>query len=120
MQSLVENLLLLSRSERQAPPEKLLIKINYLLNKIVNDLKLVSPEVSFSIECLEETVLFTNPDILTQILRILITNSIFYSPAPAKVTLLFNEEEQSLSVIDKGNGIAKRFAAHFRATLLNR
>ncbi|NLK46067.1 MAG: HAMP domain-containing protein [Treponema sp.] len=112
MQSLVENLLLLSRSERQAPPEKLLIKINYLLNKIVNDLKLVSPEVSFSIECLEETVLFTNPDILTQILRILITNSIFYSPAPAKVTLLFNEEEQSLSVIDKGNGIAKKDLPH--------
>jgi signal transduction histidine kinase len=112
MQSLVENLLLLSRSERQAPPEKLLVKINFMLNKIVTDLKLVSPEVLFSIECPQDAVLFTNPDILTQILRILITNSIFYSPAPAEITLAFEPETNSLSVSDKGNGIAEKDLPH--------
>lgn len=112
MQSLVENLLLLSRSERQAPPEKLLVKISFMLNKIVNDLKLVSPEVQFSIECPQDAVLFTNPDILTQILRILITNSIFYSPAPAQITLAFEPETNALSVSDKGNGIAEKDLPH--------
>lgn len=112
MQSLVENLLLLSRSERQAAPEKFLVKINFMLNKIVKDLKLVSPEVQFSIDCPQDAVLFTNPDILTQILRILITNSIFYSPAPAEITLSFNAQKNSLSVSDKGNGIAEKDLPH--------
>ena len=112
MQSLVENLLLLSRSERQAPPEKLLVKINFMLNKIVTDLKLVSPEVLFSIDCPQDAVLFTNPDILTQILRILITNSIFYSPSPAEITLAFDAGTNSLSVSDTGNGIAAKDLPH--------
>ncbi len=112
MQSLVENLLLLSRSERQAPPEKLLVKISFMLKKIVSDLKIVSPEVNFSIECPEDAVLFTNPDMLTQILRILITNSIFYSPSPAQITLTFDPNKKTLAVADKGNGIAEKDLPH--------
>ena len=112
MQSLVENLLLLSRSERQAPAEKLIIKMKLFLEKIIDDMHFVSPEVQFELVCPEDAVLLTNPDILTQILRILITNSIRYSPAPAFISLCYNSQKKQLSVLDKGHGISAEDLPH--------
>ncbi len=112
MQSLVENLLLLSRSERQAPAEKLIIKMKLFLEKIVDDMHFVSPEVQFELSCPEDAVLNTNPDILTQILRILITNSIRYSPTPAFISLCYDSQKRQLSVVDKGHGISEEDLPH--------
>ncbi len=112
MQSLVENLLLLSRSERQQTSEKLIIKVKIFLEKIIDDMRFVSPEVQFELNCPKDAVLLTNPDILTQILRILITNSIRYSPAPAFVSLGYDSQKNLLSVSDKGHGIAPEDLPH--------
>lgn len=108
MQTLVENLLLLSRSERQKQTEKLLIRLNPLLEKMVSDTQLVSNDVTFEVVCAKEARLFTDPDVLTQVLRILVSNSIAYSPKPAHIVFIFDEKENSLTVKDNGNGIDKK------------
>lgn len=113
MQSLVENLLLLSRSERHTQKcEKLVIRVKPLLEKISADMHMVSPEARFEVTCPADATLFTDPDILTQVLRILVTNSINYSAPPAKVSLEYNAEAKTLTVRDRGCGITKEDLPH--------
>lgn len=112
MQALIENLLLLSRSERQNQPEMLIIRLKPLLKKLIDDQLLIAPEVQFTLECEESATLFTNSDILVQILRILITNSIAYSEKPAKICIKFVPNPKQLLICDKGFGIDAKDIEH--------
>lgn len=112
MHALVENLLLLSRSERKEPAEKLFIKLYPLLKKIIDDMMIVTPDVQFELNCRADERLFTNPEILIQILRIIVSNSISYSKAPARIIFTYRPDTRELITKDFGYGIEEKDLPH--------
>lgn len=112
MQALVENLLLLSRSERNKQIDAVVVKMHPLLFKMCEDIKIVEPDAVCTIDCDENATLMTDPEILTQVLRVLTSNSIKYSPKPAHITLVYKKDEQTLLVKDEGYGISKKDLPH--------
>lgn len=108
MNKLIENLLLLSRGDNNVfatKKEEILLKP--LLKEIVDETLLSHNETSISYICEDSLKINADYNLLKQVLRILIDNSIKYSTTSEEITIEAkqNGSETLVSVMDKGIGI---------------
>lgn len=109
MKKLIDNLLLLARTENgrykiENPVIAEDIDMKNFFTKIKEDFALVSPSTNFTIECKDKDFFNCDRNILSEVMRIVITNSIKYSDGNAEIKLKY--EKGLISETDKGRGIA--------------
>ena len=78
--------------------------LRLFLEDVIQSYRIISPDTEFELDCPEAVSVSTNKNGLLEILRILIKNSIDYSPKPAHIILQWKND--ILSVKDRGNGIS--------------
>ncbi len=110
MKKLIDNLLLLARTDNgryaaDNPINRENIHMLSFFTKVKEDFSIVSPEAVFTIECGENDYFNCDRNILSEVMRIIITNSIKYSDENAKITLKY--EKGVISEADKGRGISQ-------------
>ncbi len=115
MKTLIDNLLLLARTENgrykiDNPLNFEDIDILQFFTKIKHDFSIISPETVFTIECNEHDTFNCDRNIISEVMRIIITNSIKYSETPAKITLKY--EKGVISETDQGRGISSADLEH--------
>lgn len=105
MTTLTENLLQLTRMENDLIPyEEVTLPLNPFLAELIHSYSIISPDTCFVLECPPDASVNTNKNGLQELLRILIKNSIDYSPQPAHITVTW--KNNTLTISDQGNGIA--------------
>ncbi len=115
MHAIIENLLQISRIESgRIKPEFSDVHIKEMYIRVADEFAAVAPSVNFGIVCDEKIVVNTDPEMLHQILTILVSNSIKFSGEECTVTLDAgsNEDGALLRVSDDGPGISKKTLPH--------
>lgn len=115
MHAIIENLLQISRIESgRIKPEFSDVHIKEMYIRVADEFAAVAPSVNFGIVCDEKIVVNTDPEMLHQILTILVSNSIKFSGEECTVTLDAgsNEDGVLLRVSDDGPGISKKTLPH--------
>ena len=116
MKNLVEKLLFLARTDKK----NMLVKpSNFFLNELVEEVaretKVYEIEHEINIGQIEAVSADADRDLLKQVLRIILDNSIKYTPIGGKVTLsCYREEDElcALVVSDNGIGISEEDLPH--------
>ncbi len=108
MTQLIDRLLILARNDDDAGARlhKERIPARAFLQEAADELLLLHPEARVDIRCNADTIV-ADRAALQQVLRILLDNSVKYSPPPAAVTLSAEAGQDGvlLSVSDSGSGI---------------
>lgn len=105
MITMTENLLQLTRMENnKGTYEDEIFSLRPFLEDVIQSYRIISPDTEFELDCPETVSVSINKNGLLEILRILIKNSIDYSPKPAHIILQW--KNNMLSVKDRGNGIS--------------
>lgn len=108
MNRLIENLLLLSRGDNNVfTTKKEEILLCPLLKEVVDETKLSHNQVLISYICEDSLKINGDYNLLKQVLRILIDNSIKYSTTSEEITIEAKQDDDKtlVSIIDKGVGI---------------
>lgn len=112
MQILVENLLLLVRSDNSTLKfEREYFQLDEMAQEIVNDMAMIDEGRHCFIKQIENDVqVCLDYSKVKQTLRIFLDNAIKYTPEGGTITLLVKKEGQELliSIIDTGIGVAKK------------
>ena len=116
MKNLVEKLLFLARTDKK----NMLVKVsNFFLNELVEEVaretKVYEREHEINIGQMEAVSADADRDLLKQVLRIFLDNSIKYTPIGGKVTLSCYREEDGLCALvvsDNGIGISEDDLPH--------
>ena len=115
MHAIIENLLQISRIESgRIKPMVSKVDIKELYSRVADEFSSVAPQAGFEIACDGDCVIDTDPEMLHQILTILVSNSVKFSEGKCTVSLQAgtNEEGVLLRVSDDGPGIAKKTLPH--------
>ena len=115
MHAIIENLLQISRIESgRIKPVVSRVDIKELYNRVADEFASVAPQAGFEIDCNGDCVVESDPEMLHQILTILVSNSVKFSEGKCTVCLQAgtNEEGILLRVSDDGPGIAKKTLPH--------
>ena len=118
MHAIIENLLQISRIESgRIKPLKTEVSVRELFNRVKDEFVSVSPDVKFQIECKDETdtlisdiVLNTDPEMLHQVVTVLVSNSVKFAGASCSIILgakMSHQNEIVLYEIDNGPGISE-------------
>lgn len=109
MTNMVSELLLISRADRGALERKCeRFSVPDLLGEIIEDASVVSPRAILSADAGEMASWTGDREMIKQVFRILVDNSLRYCPPPGSITLTAREEAGGarFSVVDTGQGIA--------------
>ena len=124
MQSIIENLLELSHVENGQFSAKLTnVALKPLFERLVSELQVYAPTAQLKLSFPDAesgfTALFAHADenMLHEVLTILLTNSVRYSPEPALITLAakkidLESNKIEITVTDCGYGISKEALPH--------
>ena len=111
MHAIIENLLQMSRIESgRIKPQLCKTNIKELYNRVAEEFTSVAPKAGFEIVCEDSVCCNTDPEMLHQILTILVSNSVKFSGGECTVSMEAgtNEEGVLLRVSDDGPGISKK------------
>ena len=119
MHTIIENLLQISRVESgRVKPQLCEVDISEIFERVVDEFASVFPEVKFEIktgdEGLENT-LQTDPEMLHQIITVLVSNSVKFAGQKCSVILGAEQREDGglmISEIDDGPGISEETLPH--------
>jgi len=124
MQSIVENLLELSHVENGQFSVKFAnVSVKALFERLASELEVYAPSAKLTINIpvsknnLEELFVYADENMLHEVLTILISNSVRYSPEPALITLAaqkvdLESNKIKITVTDCGYGISKEALPH--------
>ena len=116
MERLVEQLLFLARGDNDSQPvKKEVLDLTALAGEVLREEEMLHPERTFLPHWGEETVLvLADPGLTKQLLRILMDNSLKYSPEEGKIYLRVIQvgEHVRLTVQDEGMGIPPEGIPH--------
>ncbi|MCM3713891.1 HAMP domain-containing histidine kinase [Alkalihalobacillus oceani] len=108
MNKLVERLLLLAKSEQQIL-EVRTINLPELLEEVIRDSVVMNTGHTFMFEKKQEILVEGDLSLIKQVIRIILDNSIKYSPPPGKIAFTSEVEENNavITIKDDGIGISK-------------
>ncbi len=116
MERLVEQLLFLARGDNDSQPvKKEVLDLTVLAGEVLREEEMLHPERSFLPHWGEEPVrVLADPGLVKQLLRILMDNSLKYSPETGKIYLrvLQVQDHVRLTVQDEGMGIPAESIPH--------
>ena len=118
MESVVTNLLQLSRLESGTiKPQNTKVTLVDLLERLQRDTHAWSPDVVFSVDGVDQTLsLTTDADLLYQCMTIIVSNSVKFSPVPAHITIVAENDSSnkvvSVSFTDDGPGFSPEVLPH--------
>ncbi|MCI9267958.1 MAG: HAMP domain-containing histidine kinase [Lawsonibacter sp.] len=109
MERLVEQLLFLARGDNDSQPVKMeRLDLTDLAGEVLREEEMIHPERTFLPRWGEDPVsIYADPGLIKQVLRILMDNSLKYSPAEGRVYLRVSGsgEQVRVTVQDEGMGI---------------
>lgn len=109
MERLVEQLLFLARGDNDSQPVKPeAVDLTDLAGEVLREEEMIHPERTFLPRWEEDPVrIYADPGLIKQVLRILMDNSLKYSPPQGRIYLrvLENQDLVRLTVQDEGMGI---------------
>ena len=110
MERLVEQLLFLARGDNDSQPVKMeTIDLTDLAGEVLREEEMIHPERTFLPRWGEDPVsIYADPGLMKQVLRILMDNSLKYSPEEGKIYLRVTHQQGyvRLTVQDEGMGIS--------------
>ncbi len=116
MERLVEQLLFLARGDNDSQPVKLeTLDLTDLAGEVLREEEMIHPERTFLPRWGEDPVsIYADPGLMKQVLRILMDNSLKYSPPEGRIYLriLENQGYVRLTVQDEGMGIPPEGIPH--------
>ncbi len=116
MERLVEQLLFLARGDNDSQPVKMEpVDLANLAGEVLREEEMIHPERTFLPRWGEDPVrVYADPGLMKQVLRILMDNSLKYSPPEGRVYLrvLENQDHVRLTVQDEGMGIPPEDIPH--------
>ena len=116
MHAIIENLLQISRIESgRIKPQICQVDVAELFARVEGEFSAVAPAVKFEIECPPSVTIETDPEMLHQILTVLVSNSVkFAGPGcQIRLTIVRKEDEHfEISESDDGPGISDEALPH--------
>lgn len=116
MERLVEQLLFLARGDNDSQPVKMeAVDLTALAGEVLREEEMIHPERTFLPRWGEDPVsIYADPGLMKQVLRILMDNSLKYSPPEGRIYLriLENQGYVRLTVQDEGMGIPPEGIPH--------
>ncbi|AOY76121.1 sensor histidine kinase [Clostridium formicaceticum] len=115
MKDLIEKLLFLARTDKNLQAlEKVEFQIKALILEVVKDAKLIDAKHAFQLDVKEDCVFFGDRKSIKQLLRILIDNSIKFTPEGGRIFIRQRRWKKFIviEVEDTGIGIAKEDLPH--------
>ena len=116
MHAIIENLLQISRVESgRIKPQLCIVDVGELFARVEGEFSAVAPEVKFTLECPAPVTIETDPEMLHQILTVLVSNSVKFTGGKCTVKLNASAGEEGKIVIcesDDGPGIAEETLPH--------
>ena len=116
MERLVEQLLFLARGDNDSQPVKMeRLDLAELAGEVLREEEMIHPERTFLPRWGEEPVsIYADPGLIKQVLRILMDNSLKYSPPEGRIYLRVGERQGyvRLTVQDEGMGIQPEGIPH--------
>lgn len=106
MESLIADLLLLSRAHARRSGDQVEVRLSEVVNEQVETLKLLFPQQEFKVDGALEMKHPINPAAFTRIVRNLLENAARYAgEGPIEIVLQETDQEKIVSVKDHGPGI---------------
>lgn len=116
MHAIIENLLQISRVESgRIKPQNCQVDLGELFARVSEEINGVETGVKFEVECQEPLTVETDPEMLHQILTVLVSNSVKFTGGKCTVKLSASAGEEGKIVIcesDDGPGIAEETLPH--------
>ena len=115
MHAIIENLLQISRIESgRIKPQLSEVDIGALFERVSEEFAAVAPEVKFEINCASTLNLQTDPEMLHQILTILVSNSVKFAgeKCNVKLSVLKGHGHLIIEESDDGPGISREALPH--------
>ena len=115
MKALVEQLLFLARGDSEnLPLQKTVIDVCKLGDEIINEARLIDLNHRFKEDYKSPIFINVDPQLMKQAIRILVDNSIKYTPEDEEISLkIFSKDEKTcIQVQDKGVGIKPEEVPH--------
>ena len=116
MHAIIENLLQISRIESgRIKPQICQVDIAELFARVEGEFSAVAPAVKFEIECPPSVTIETDPEMLHQILTVLVSNSVKFAGLECQIRLTTVRKEDGQLVIsesDDGPGISDEALPH--------
>ena len=116
MHAIIENLLQISRIESgRIKPQICQVDVAELFARVEGEFSAVAPAVKFEIECPPSVTIETDPEMLHQILTVLVSNSVKFAGLECQIRLTTVRKEDGQLVIsesDDGPGISDEALPH--------
>jgi two-component system OmpR family sensor kinase len=114
MGRIVDDLLLLSQLDEQAPDTLVRVDLATLLQDVAADARVVQPSREITVEVRDEGIVIGDPDRLLQAVTALMVNALRYGDpgSPIELRLLRQGDSARVEVIDQGPGIEDADRAH--------
>ena len=116
MHAIIENLLQISRVESgRIKPQLCIVDVGELFARVEGEFSAVAPEVKFTLECPAPVTIETDPEMLHQILTVLVSNSVKFAGGKCTVRLSAVAGEDGRIMIcesDDGPGISEEALPH--------
>lgn len=108
MKNLIEQLLFLARGDSETLRlEQIAFNVGDTLREVVREAGMLDPDHDFQVSGESEALIFADRQLIKQALRILVDNSIKYTPSKGLITVSVQEDGRNvrISVQDQGIGI---------------
>lgn len=115
MHAIIENLLKISRIESgRVKPQFYEVEVLELFERISDEFMSVAPEVKFEINCKSKLCLHTDPEMLHQILTVLVSNSVKFAgeKCNVKLSVMKGHGHVIIEESDDGPGISEEALPH--------
>ena len=116
MHAIIENLLQISRIESgRIKPQICQVDVAELFSRVEGEFSAVAPAVKFEIECPPSVIIETDPEMLHQILTVLVSNSVKFAGLECQIRLTIVRKEDGhfeISESDDGPGISDEALPH--------
>lgn len=116
MHAIIENLLQISRVESgRIKPQLCTVDVAELFDRVSGEFAAVAPEVKFMLECPESVTIETDPEMLHQILTVLVSNSVKFAGPVCQIKLTtVRKDDGRLEIVesDDGPGISQEALPH--------
>lgn len=116
MHAIIENLLQISRVESgRIKPQLCKVDMSELFDRVAEEFAAVAPEVRFTLECPASVTIETDPEMLHQIITVLVSNSVKFAGPACQIKLTTVRKECGhLEIVenDDGPGISDEALPH--------
>ncbi len=116
MHAIIENLLQISRVESgRIKPQLCTVDVGELFARVKEEFSAVAPEVKFTLECPAPVTIETDPEMLHQILTVLVSNSVKFAGSECQIKLTSVRKEDGrfeITESDDGPGISDEDLPH--------